>query len=186
MALVVSAEFEELLQKNGVFHITSAPYYSASNGLAECFVHIIKKGLKKVTDGSNAERLTKALISYPITPQATRARAPSEMLRNGARSRLDLIKPHTAECVEKKQQQKLKHDATARARMFQVDDSVWFKNLGSDQSWLPGRITEKLALLPLQSSCLMEDSKESLWGSRLELMTPLVLLPPVLRRLLLS
>ena len=61
-------------------------------------------------------------------PHGTTGRAPSEMLLGRRlRSRLDLIKPHTAEHVAKQlQHQKLKHDATARVRMFQVADSVWF------------------------------------------------------------
>ena len=79
-------------------------------------VQIVKKGLKKVTKGSISDRLTNVLLSYWITPQGTTGRAPSEMLlRRRPRTRLDLVKPHTAERVEKKQrQQKSKHDATSR------------------------------------------------------------------------
>ena len=55
------------------------------------------------------------------------------------------MKPHTAEHVEKKQrQQKSKHDATARARTFQIGDHVWFKNFGSGEEWIPGSITGKV------------------------------------------
>ena len=45
----VSQEFEEFLRKNGISHVTSAPYHPASNGLAERAVQIVKKGLKKET-----------------------------------------------------------------------------------------------------------------------------------------
>ena len=48
----VSQEFEEFLSKNGISHVTSAPYHPASNGLAERAVQIVKKGLKKETTGS--------------------------------------------------------------------------------------------------------------------------------------
>ena len=43
----VSQEFEMFLVKNGVKHITSAPYHPSSNGLAERVVQLVKKGLKK-------------------------------------------------------------------------------------------------------------------------------------------
>ncbi len=42
-----SQEFRELLENNGIRHTTSAPYHPASNGMAECAVQIVKKGLKK-------------------------------------------------------------------------------------------------------------------------------------------
>ena len=60
-------------------------------------------------------------------PQGITGRFPLEMLlgrRPG--TRLDLVKPHTTEHVEKRQrQQKSKHDATARVRTFQMGDHVW-------------------------------------------------------------
>ena len=48
----VSAEFEDFLARNGIRHLTSAPYHPQSNGLAEQAVQSIKNGLKKVTTGN--------------------------------------------------------------------------------------------------------------------------------------
>ena len=48
----VSAEFAAYLKKNGIKHITSAPYHPATNGMAERAVQIVKRGLKKITQGS--------------------------------------------------------------------------------------------------------------------------------------
>ena len=45
----VSEEFETFLKENGDMHIMSAPYHSATNGLAERAVQVLKQGLKKVT-----------------------------------------------------------------------------------------------------------------------------------------
>jgi len=44
----MSAEFELLLEKNGVKHLTTAPYHPASNGLAERAVQIVKERNQKV------------------------------------------------------------------------------------------------------------------------------------------
>ena len=78
----VSEEFKAYLRKNGVQHITSAPYHPATNGLADGAVQIVKKGLKKVTEGTIRSRLAQILFSYRITPQATTNVSPSELLRS--------------------------------------------------------------------------------------------------------
>ena len=128
----VSAEFEDFLRKNGIRHITSAPYHPSSNGLAERAVQIVKKGLKKVVQGSISDRLAKILFTYRITPQGTTGVSPAELLLGKRpRTRLDLMKPKTADRVERKQQQqKLQHDAKAKARTYAAGDLVWAKNYG--------------------------------------------------------
>ena len=67
----VSSEFEQFLRSNGVKHTTSAPYHPASNGLAERAVQTVKRGLKKVKDGTMSARLAKVLLTYWVTPQST-------------------------------------------------------------------------------------------------------------------
>ena len=42
-----SEEFKAFVQKNGIRHLTSAPYHSASNRLAERAVQTLKSALKK-------------------------------------------------------------------------------------------------------------------------------------------
>ena len=86
----VSAEFESFLAFNGIKHLTSAPYHPASNGLAERAVQIVKKGLKKTTQGSIRTRLAQVLFMYRLTPQTTTGVSPAEMLLGRRpRSRLD-------------------------------------------------------------------------------------------------
>jgi transposase InsO family protein len=95
----VSAEFESFLKVNGIKHLTSAPYHPASNGLAERAVQMVKKGLKKTLLGSISSHLATTLMSYRLTPQSTTGVSPAELLLGKQpRSRLDLLKPHTAVC----------------------------------------------------------------------------------------
>ena len=97
----VSEEFESFLQANAVKHVTSAPYHPSTNGLAEWAVQILKKGLKKVTDGTLHSRLAKVLMRYRITPQSTTGSSPAELLLGRQpRTRLDLLKPSPELSVE--------------------------------------------------------------------------------------
>ena len=155
----VSRELEEFLQKNGVKHATSAPYHPSSNGLAERAVQVVKRGLKKVKEGSMSARLARVLFTYRITPQSTTGLAPTELLLGRRpRTRLDLLKPHTAERVEGKQQeQKERHDTRSRVRSFQVGDAIFLKNFGAGARWLPGKIVEKSG--PVSYHVVLEDGR---------------------------
>lgn len=46
-----SAEFAEFMRRNGVKHVTSAPFHPSSNGLAERAVQTFKEGMKKMQGG---------------------------------------------------------------------------------------------------------------------------------------
>ena len=140
-----SAEIEAFFENNGIKHITSAPYHPASNGLAKRAVQIVKRGLKKITQGSMRSRLAKTLFTYRLTPQTTTGISPGELLLGRRpRSRLDLLKPHTAERVERSQiKQKEQHDSKSRERKLNVGDNVFVKNYHHGDKWLPGMIQKK-------------------------------------------
>ena len=156
----VGAEFEEFLASNGIKHITSAPYHPSSNGLAERSVQIVKKGLKKITRGSMRTRLAQILFAYRLTPQSTTGVSPSELLLGRRpRSRLDLLKPNTAERVEENQlKQKEKHDQRSRERNFAVDDDVFVRNYHNGDKWLSGKILKKTG--PVSYKVRLENGKE--------------------------
>ena len=65
----VSTEFSHFLHQNGIKQTTSAPYLTASNGVAERAVKIFKNGMKKMTEGSLAQKLARFLFSYSPNPQ---------------------------------------------------------------------------------------------------------------------
>ena len=98
----VSEQFEQFLVPNGIKHSTTAPYHPASNDLAERAAQIIKRGLKKEVAGDMNTRPAKILLN----PSTTTGVSPSELLLGRRlRTRLDLLKPHTADRVEQKQSQ---------------------------------------------------------------------------------
>ena len=118
-----SEEFEQFLVKNGIKHVTSAPYHPASNGLAERAVQTFKEGMKKMKEGSIETKVSRFLFKYRITPQTTTGVAPAELLMGRKPlSRLDLLTPDVGRRVEKKQQdQKQRHDRHAKDRSFKAD-----------------------------------------------------------------
>ena len=145
MVRFISTEIEAFFTRNGIKHLMSAPYHPASNGLAERAVQIVKKGLRKITHGSMRTRLAQVLLTYRLTPQSTTGISPSELLLGRRpRSRLDLLKPNTAERVERNQRkQKEQHDLRSRERNFGVGDDVFVRNYHHGDKWLPGVIQQK-------------------------------------------
>ena len=139
-----SAEYASFLSSNGVKRILVAPYHPASNGLAERAVQIVKRGLKKVIDGSWQSRIARVLFAYRITPQSTTGVSPSELLfGRQLRSRLDFIKPNAAARVEMKQQkQKESHDVHSRKRSFEAGNLVYAQNFSSGPRWLLGEVVK--------------------------------------------
>ena len=156
----VSAEFENFLASNGIRHITSAPYHPATNGLAERAVQIVKRGLKKSSEGSVKSRLAKFLFTYRLTPHTTTGVSPAEMLLGRRpRSRLDILRPLTAERVEEKQmKQKSKHDAHAHERQLNEGDTVLVRNYLRGEKWEPGTITKKTG--PVSYSVKLSDGRD--------------------------
>ena len=60
----VSEEFQQFLKCNGMKQVNSTPYHPSSNGLTERAMQIVKKRLRKITDGTIKTRIAKVLFSY--------------------------------------------------------------------------------------------------------------------------
>ena len=73
----VSADFQRFLQRLGIQHITSSPYYPQSNGEAERMVRTVKSMLSK--NNTEAE-FYDALLAYRTTPLAFCSTSPAELL----------------------------------------------------------------------------------------------------------
>ena len=91
-----SNEFRDITQKNGIKHVTSAPYHPSINGQAERAVQNVKQGLKRTPGKTIQERLSKLLFKYRLTPHSTTAIAPCELLmKRKLQSSLDLLFSHS-------------------------------------------------------------------------------------------
>lgn len=139
-----SEEFQRFMKENGIRHITSAPYHSSTNGLAERAVQTVKQGLRHMQGpGSVEEKLARFLLKYRITPHSTTGVSPSELLMGRRlRSRLDLLHPDLSVHVQHKQwKQKQSHDNSKPTRHFLVGESVFAEDFTtSSEKWLPGTV----------------------------------------------
>ena len=88
----MSYEFQEFMQKNGIVHVKSAPYYPSSNGLAERAVQTLKREIAQISGTTLQERVSKFLFKYRLTPHSVTGVAPYELLL-GRRIRCKLMTP---------------------------------------------------------------------------------------------
>ena len=135
-------EFQQFLKSNGIKQITLAPYHPSTNGLAEKAVQIVKTGLKKTRDGLIKSRLSRILLAYCNAPHSTTGLTSAKLLlgRN-LRTRLDLLKPNTAEHVEHKQwNQKASHDNSISSHPFTDGQSLLVRVYGQKHKWTHGII----------------------------------------------
>ena len=141
----VAKEFQEFCKANGIQHIRVAPYHPSSNGLAERAVQVFKQGMKKVSNGTILDRISRFLFQYRITPHTTTGLPPCEMLMGRKlRSRLDLLKPDVqARVISKQAKQKSDRDKHCKPRTFVEGERVFAKNFGQGKKWLPGHIVSR-------------------------------------------
>ncbi|KAI2667094.1 hypothetical protein H4Q32_031059 [Labeo rohita] len=77
-----SSEFQEFADRNGIHHVTTAPYHPSSNGQAERMVQTTKEALSRITKGEWQTRLARFLLSQHITPNSSTGKSPAELLMN--------------------------------------------------------------------------------------------------------
>ena len=79
-------KLKNFIYKNGIKHITTAPYHPSSNGAAKRVVQTFKSAMHKiVTENSNVpikRLISRFLFSYRNTSHIQTGKAPSELLSN--------------------------------------------------------------------------------------------------------
>lgn len=112
---------ELFCKQRGINHLTSAPYHTASNGLAENLVKTLKTSLKKLYGEGNTDQILRKLIFYFLrTPYYDlRDQTPSQLMNRREKwTNLDLVKPPTVQTTtqnsEMTQQFDKHHGAVAR------------------------------------------------------------------------
>ena len=125
----VGKEFNDFLSRNGIRHVTGAPYHPATNGLAENAVKTFKQAYKKCDDNVE-DSLQKFLFDYRVTPNVTTGIAPCELLmKRRLKTRFDLLKPNIEGHVLSKQENQAKmYRCIKKPSHYDADENVYFKN----------------------------------------------------------
>lgn len=155
-----SLEFRNFCQTNGIRHIFSPVYHPASNGQAESFVKIVKKGLKGIILNSPnkkllQEQIAKFLFDYRNSKHSTTEKSPAELVYGRPlRARLDLINPTVPSPTSTDLLQTVKRNQSFQSKTykgtvrpeFAINDKVWLTKYVPNKKicWIHGIIKEKL------------------------------------------
>ncbi|PFX30124.1 Uncharacterized protein K02A2.6 [Stylophora pistillata] len=135
-----SEEFQQLLRRNGIKHITSAPYHPATNGLAERAVQSFKSAMKSETEVTSLNiQLARFLLTYRNTPYSTTGEPPSQLfLGRRLRTRLDLLKPDPFIQINNRQIDQSVAKSGSVTRHFCIGQRVTVRNhTGKSKGRLP-------------------------------------------------
>ena len=157
--MVHHLHLKEFLTANGVKQITSSPYHSSSNGLADWVVQTCKSELKKMDGPSLDVKLQRFLLNYRTTPQGTTGIPPSQLLMGRQlRTRLDQVIPDQTKHVQDVQvSQKHYQDKHARWHNIALGDRLLVHNYAGFPLWLPGVI--KTVLGPVLYQIKLKDGR---------------------------
>ena len=144
-----SEEFQMFLKRNGVKHLTSAPYHPATNGLAERCLQSFKSAMKSETEVKPLSiKLATFLLAYRNTPHSTTGEAPSQLfLGRRLRTRLDLLKPDLRLKISNRQIDQTVTKGGAVTREFSIGQTVIARNYTGSTKWVPGIIRTQLGPL---------------------------------------
>lgn len=154
-----SQDFKHFCALNGISHITSPPYHPASNGQAEIFVKVVKKGIKSSILNSKNVRdsklnLLKYLFDYRNSVHSITNTSPAQLVfGRKLRSRLDIMHPSTtshsstslANSVNEKQCSQVKA-CGGKDVMFLPGQNVLYKRYSNKDkfSWCKGIILKNI------------------------------------------
>ncbi|CAG9116185.1 unnamed protein product [Plutella xylostella] len=162
--LPTQLDFEQYLRLNFIKHTVTSPYRPAGNGAAENAVKSVKRAMKKATlEGEDVDAaVSKFLFQYRNCEQATTGVPPAvSLLGRRLRSRLDALRPTTAEVVCAAQERAVERGGGLE-RHLEVGARVLARDYRPRASrWAPGEVVAR----PVPSAARIEEEFVDAIGS---------------------
>jgi len=134
-----SQQIQAFLRTRGIEHRTSAPYHPSTNGQAERYVQILKKGLQKSAGPDQEQQLNQMLLRLRNQPsEATKESPAQRMFNRRLRDRLSLLTEQASPSST---------DAHPKKPRFSVGDRVAVRCYNSRRKWQTGRLVKVLGEL---------------------------------------
>ncbi|XP_039590611.1 uncharacterized protein K02A2.6-like [Polypterus senegalus] len=141
-AAFTSVEFKEFTERNGIRHVTTAPYHPSSNGQAERMVQTTKDALRRIIAGNWQTRLARFLLSQHTMPNSSTGKSPAELLmKRRLTTALDRLNPDFQADMHMKQGELAqKHEGVFR--QFRPLQTVYARNFVGEPQWMPAVVQE--------------------------------------------
>ncbi|XP_061727739.1 uncharacterized protein K02A2.6-like [Cydia pomonella] len=157
-----SQQFVDFCSLNGISHVTSPAYHAPSNGQAESYVKVFKRGLKSCLLSStsvkdNKIKLLKYMFDYRNSIHSTTGFSPAQLVYGRKlRSRLDLLNPAIlppssssialSDVVAKKQSLQNNKQNRKSKPVFKQGDVVLYKQFKGNNkcAWGKGIVVKKI------------------------------------------
>ena len=128
------------MKKNGIRHVTSAPYHPATNGCAERAVQTFQAALKKMKCSSGETIMTlvnRFLFHYRITPATMTGQSPAELLMgHQLKSAISLLKPDWNRRLRSHHGNSNKQSGAKVVRNLCIGGPVWVQTYGVGAEWV--------------------------------------------------
>ena len=142
-----SEEFEVFMKKNGIRHVTSAPYHPATNGCAERAVQTFKAALKKMKCSNGETIMTLVnpfLFHYKITPATMTGQSLAELLMgHQLKSSISLLKLDWNRRLRSHHEDSIKQSGAKVVHNLCIGEPVGVLNYGAGAKWLQGVIVKQ-------------------------------------------
>lgn len=155
-----SSQFKQFCDLNGIRHVFAPAYHPSSNGQAESFVKIVKKGLKNIlletgTRKPDQNKILKFLFDYRNSRHSATEKSPAELVfGHQLRSRLDLLSPSQSSASSTELTNTVQYHQSLQAKYYRgrtrselkPNDKVLIKRFCNNKkfTWINGWVVRKI------------------------------------------
>lgn len=149
------SEFQTFCHRNGIRHVTSAPYKPQSNGAAENSVKTFKVGMSKLMNDQMNKcvsidvAMSRHLFYYRSSVHSTTQETPFKlMFGREMKTQFDQLRPNMLKRVQDRIEDRLRKDNEGRrTNEFEEGDAVWIREYkGNSENWVEATVLKRIGV----------------------------------------